>query len=68
MTTLVLCSVCDDAIGIYEPLVVLNGGDMRRTSLAVEPLAADGVDAAVHRDCVTALRVSGPRGASPAQP
>ena len=27
MTTLVLCAVCDDAIGIYEPLVVLNGSD-----------------------------------------
>jgi hypothetical protein len=58
MTTLVLCAVCDDAIGIYEPLVVLNGSDLRRTSLAAEPLAADGADAAVHRDCASALPVS----------
>jgi hypothetical protein len=31
------CSVCDDVIGVYEPLVQLGDGFARRTSRAAEP-------------------------------
>ncbi len=52
------CAICDEAIGVYEPVVVLNDLHFTKTSLAVEPLAADGADAVFHRTCVPTLRVS----------
>jgi hypothetical protein len=31
------CPVCDDVIGVYEPLVHLDGGSPTRTSRAAQP-------------------------------
>lgn len=52
------CAICDDPIGVYEPVVVLSDLHFTKTSLAVEPSAAQGADAVFHRTCVPTLRVS----------
>ena len=54
------CAVCEDTIGVYEPLVVLSDFDARRTSLAIDPSAADTADAVFHSACVPTLRISRP--------
>ncbi len=49
-TERLLCELCGDVIGAYEPLVVCNADGARTTSRAAEPnLGAS--DAAYHRDC-----------------
>ncbi len=60
MTQIPRCAICNDAIGIYEPLVVLSEFRVSRTALAVEPSAADDADGVFHGDCVPTLRVTGP--------
>jgi hypothetical protein len=50
------CSACGDAIGTYEPLVVIERGGVRGTSLAREPALAIGAEAIVHRTCVESGR------------
>jgi hypothetical protein len=32
------CSVCQNVIGFYEPIVVLDNSEMRHTSLLNEPM------------------------------
>jgi hypothetical protein len=54
------CFICKDTIGVYEPLVVLKNFNVSRTSLAVEPAAADGADAVFHGSCVPTLRITRP--------
>lgn len=46
-----LCEVCGDVIGVYEPLVVRTSNSERTTSRAAEPelRARDG--AYFHREC-----------------
>lgn len=34
------CAICSDAIGVYEPALVIERGTTRRTSLAREPMLA----------------------------
>lgn len=36
------CPVCDDIIGVYEPLVHVGGGFPARTSRAAEPEICSG--------------------------
>jgi hypothetical protein len=44
------CAVCEDVIGFYEPVVVLDDAGLRETSLLNEPmLVAEQI--AMHRDC-----------------
>ena len=58
VTQILKCAICSDAIGVYEPLVVLNDFHVSRTALAVEPSAGDGADGVFHSDCVPTLRVT----------
>jgi hypothetical protein len=53
------CSACGDALGIYEPLVAIDGGRGRVTSLAREPNAASGPETLVHRMCAIEGRAAG---------
>jgi hypothetical protein len=50
------CSACGDAIGAYEPAVVIERGRARGTSLAREPEVADGAEPVVHRSCAESGR------------
>jgi hypothetical protein len=50
------CSACGDAIGTYEPVVVIQRGSVRGTSVAREPGLAAGAEAIVHRSCVESGR------------
>jgi len=55
------CTRCDDVIGVYEPLVVVDADGVRHTALAAEPhLAAQrrGGDALYHRLCYAALQIA----------
>jgi hypothetical protein len=45
------CSACGDAIGTYEPVVVLEPGGARGTSLAREPELGQNGERIVHRSC-----------------
>lgn len=51
MEELLRCCACGDALGVYEPLVVISRGAGRITSLAREPDAASDADALVHHSC-----------------
>ena len=37
MTPKLRCVHCDEAIGVYEPLIVVVAGEARETSRAAEP-------------------------------
>ena len=45
------CSICGDAIGSYESLIVLEGDTARITSLAREPHLGAHNETLVHRVC-----------------
>jgi hypothetical protein len=47
----VLCSVCGDVIGVYEPLVAVAVGSVRTSSLAREPALGSGPEILAHRAC-----------------
>lgn len=50
------CAYCGDVIGVYEPLVVVSGDQLRSTALAAEPDAASDPDAVyLHDACHLAL-------------
>lgn len=49
------CAVCNDVIGVYEPLFVIQAGSARRTSLAREPQLGGGDVAVVHDACGSRL-------------
>ncbi len=46
-----LCAVCEERVGVYEPIYTLEEHGMRRTSLAREPDLAQRDVAAVHASC-----------------
>lgn len=47
------CAICDDIIGVYEPVMVRDGAELRRTSLLNDPgLTAE--HGPMHRDCAVA--------------
>jgi hypothetical protein len=48
------CSACGDAIGTYEPVLVIEHGDARASSLAREPELASMPGKIVHRSCAEA--------------
>ena len=45
------CDRCGDVIGTYEPVIVVNNGGARRTSLAAEPGLASRPGEHYHRPC-----------------
>jgi len=44
------CAVCNDAVGVYEPALVIECGTARRTSLAREPMLPARAKL-MHRSC-----------------
>jgi hypothetical protein len=44
------CAVCDDVIGFYEPVVILDDSGLRQTSLLNEPML-DAEQLAMHQHC-----------------
>lgn len=50
------CARCGDVIGVYEPLVVVTDGVVRRTSRAAEPQIAAKVGDFYHEGCYEARR------------
>jgi hypothetical protein len=44
MNPLPRCALCSDVIGLYEPLVVVDAGGTRQSSLAAEPHLAHAHD------------------------
>lgn len=52
------CSACGDALGVYEPLVAIDRGSARITSLAREPEAESVASALVHRSCAVEGRAA----------
>jgi hypothetical protein len=55
------CNLCNEIIGVYEPMVVQQGDEARRTSQAAEPSLAFETVERFHRDCY--IEVNG--GTSP---
>ncbi len=55
----VLCSVCGDVIGVYEPLVVVGVGSVRSSSLAREPALRLGAEVLAHGACGADLGLAG---------
>jgi hypothetical protein len=47
----VLCSVCGDVIGVYEPLMAVAAESVRTSSLAREPALGSGLEILAHRAC-----------------
>jgi hypothetical protein len=45
------CTSCGDAIGTYEPVVVVENGSTRITSLAREPELASSGAKLMHASC-----------------
>jgi hypothetical protein len=50
------CSGCGDAIGTYEPVVVIGPAGARGTSLAREPEVGGNGERILHRTCAEAGR------------
>jgi hypothetical protein len=72
MTDVCTCSICGQAVGVYERVLVIGEDSARASSLAREPGVADDGATVIHRDC--ASRLSGERsqllvaaGLTPAQ-
>lgn len=45
------CAHCGDVIGVYEPMMIVEDGPARRTSLAAEPSLASRADRSFHGHC-----------------
>jgi len=48
------CALCEDVIGVYEPIVVLESGTFRHSSVLNEP-NLDSEQVLMHRDCAHSL-------------
>jgi hypothetical protein len=48
------CCVCDDVIGVYEPLIALVNGSARTTSRAAEPGLPGAAAPYYHEACYVA--------------
>jgi hypothetical protein len=59
MPDICTCSVCGEAVGVYERVFVIGDASARRTSLAREPHLADDGAMVIHGSCGSP--VSGPR-------
>jgi hypothetical protein len=53
------CSYCSEVIGIYEPMITLSEGDVRETSLAVDPNGGVRANHCYHRACYFLKRDNG---------
>jgi hypothetical protein len=49
------CALCDDVIGVYEPLVHVIDGAARRTSLTADPQACSSGGRCYHLECYERL-------------
>jgi hypothetical protein len=49
------CTRCGEVIGVYEPLVIVEGGGPRDSSLAAEPALAGASAKLYHRSCHAAF-------------
>lgn len=49
------CTMCEDVIGVYEPLVHLDRELARHTSRAAEPGVTDASGQCYHLDCYERL-------------
>ena len=45
------CGHCGEVIGVYEPLIVIEGREARTTSRAAEPDSGADGSACFHADC-----------------
>ena len=66
MSASLFCPVCDEPIGVYEPVVVIGGGKARTTSLAREPRLGGSGEAVLHRACTSKVGPMPHEGGSPA--
>ena len=48
------CSVCENVIGFYEPIVVLENSELRHTALVNEPMLT-AEQAVTHRHCAQSV-------------
>jgi hypothetical protein len=53
------CAVCEDAIGFYEPVVILDDSELRQTSLLNEPML-DTKQLAMHQHCAQSSATPAP--------
>jgi len=53
-----LCPVCNDVIGVYEPLLVVDAESARTSSLAREPPLGSGHGVIIHRACGSRLGIA----------
>ncbi len=54
MKGVLYCTVCGEAVGVYESIVVIERGgtqSVRTTSLAREPSVGFGAEQVTHRSC-----------------
>lgn len=47
----VICPLCGDRIGVYEPTIVITRYGARRTARAAEPALAEGDSILLHDSC-----------------
>lgn len=52
------CVVCEDVVGVYEPIVVVDSAGTRVTSLACEPGLAQEQVVVRHRQCAARPGIS----------
>jgi hypothetical protein len=55
----VRCKLCEDVIGVYEPMAVLAEGQIRVTSRSAEGEGWTPLGECYHRDCDCYARVAG---------
>jgi hypothetical protein len=55
------CRHCGDVIGVYEPMIVLDEGQARKTSRAVEATPGP-LGECYHNECFTRARGDAPGG------
>ncbi len=48
------CDGCGDVIGVYEPAIVIQGEQIRETSVAAEPRRPPAWDRSFHAGCFDA--------------
>lgn len=51
MTPTPRCDHCDEVIGVYEPMVIVNSDEVRMTSRAAEPAIVAETGERYHRTC-----------------
>jgi len=56
------CQHCNDVIGVYEPMTVLVGGDVRESSRAAEKDSALAMGECYHRACYVEVSGQDPDG------